>query len=426
MGLAYSSSAYGLTDDPFTIKLIDRVRFSDNAWAMHLREDVILNTHIRGGKSVNRRQFLPGTNTRWIPPSNYSRSQYIITYKSAAKYRSSDKTLYYSGNLGYNMLKLAFQLERSRAPGWLGGVGVTPPITSNWVLANAKNKATTKALNDLGGAKAQLGEALATSRKTADLFVDSVKALLKVYVGVRRGDLRKVLDGIDDLSPAQFKRLVNAGKIPGNVANKWLAFHYGWKPLAQDVYGTWEILKESLAGTPAMLVHGRGAATETASGLVTCPWSIGQPICDVSYDAEWKVRVNLTGRVQEAGIMRAVNQAGLVNPAALAWELVPFSFVVDWFVPVGGVLNALSATSGLTFVGGHRTERWNERYEGTPSGASQLSREIAITQNHKAGFDRIRYSGFPGPAPYIKPFYTGGDRWATIAALLTGFAKNWK
>jgi hypothetical protein len=39
----------------------------------------------------------------------------------------------------------------------------------------------------------------------------------------------------------------------------------------------------------------------------------------------------------------------LSNPAALAWELVPYSFVVDWMIPVGDYLSSLDAVNGLTF-----------------------------------------------------------------------------
>jgi hypothetical protein len=33
---------------------------------------------------------------------------------------------------------------------------------------------------------------------------------------------------------------------------------------------------------------------------------------------------------------------GLYDPAGLAWELLPFSFVADWFVPIGNYLENLN------------------------------------------------------------------------------------
>jgi hypothetical protein len=38
---------------------------------------------------------------------------------------------------------------------------------------------------------------------------------------------------------------------------------------------------------------------------------------------------------------------GLTDPASVAWELIPFSFVADWFVPIGDTLRAIHAARTL-------------------------------------------------------------------------------
>jgi hypothetical protein len=43
---------------------------------------------------------------------------------------------------------------------------------------------------------------------------------------------------------------------------------------------------------------------------------------------------------------------GLLNPAAVAWELLPFSFVVDWFLPVGRYLEGLDVPMRFDHLGG--------------------------------------------------------------------------
>jgi hypothetical protein len=42
----------------------------------------------------------------------------------------------------------------------------------------------------------------------------------------------------------------------------------------------------------------------------------------------------------------AFTSLGLTNPALVAWELVPFSFVVDWALPIGDWLSSLDAMLG--------------------------------------------------------------------------------
>jgi hypothetical protein len=50
------------------------------------------------------------------------------------------------------------------------------------------------------------------------------------------------------------------------------------------------------------------------------------------------------------------NKLGFVNPAVIAWELVPFSFVVDWFVPVGNFLSQWTDFVGLSLQNGYTTK----------------------------------------------------------------------
>lgn len=55
------------------------------------------------------------------------------------------------------------------------------------------------------------------------------------------------------------------------------------------------------------------------------------------------------------GVLQDLNQLGLTNPVEVVWELVPYSFVVDWFLDVGGWVSSLSAAVGVTFVEGSQT-----------------------------------------------------------------------
>lgn len=43
-------------------------------------------------------------------------------------------------------------------------------------------------------------------------------------------------------------------------------------------------------------------------------------------------------------------KVGLTNPLSVAWELIPFSFVVDWFLPIGKYLDALDVPLLYTFT----------------------------------------------------------------------------
>jgi hypothetical protein len=50
-----------------------------------------------------------------------------------------------------------------------------------------------------------------------------------------------------------------------------------------------------------------------------------------------------------------MTQIGFNNPINLLWEIIPYSFVVDWFLPIGQYLEGLTNFQGLTFIDGCET-----------------------------------------------------------------------
>jgi hypothetical protein len=55
-----------------------------------------------------------------------------------------------------------------------------------------------------------------------------------------------------------------------------------------------------------------------------------------------------------------LSQIGVTNPLSLAWELVPYSFVIDWFIPVGdylGSFDALVGVDSLSYYTSYKLER---------------------------------------------------------------------
>lgn len=103
---------------------------------------------------------------------------------------------------------------------------------------------------------------------------------------------------------------------------------------------------------------------------------------------------------------------GLTNPASVAWELVPFSFVVDWFAPVGDWLNALDATLGYSFLSGTRStiRRRTGQYRASPaythswvsSGMRRYWSGDASASLYQVELDRTLYASPPTPALRIK------------------------
>lgn len=213
--------------------------------------------------------------------------------------------------------------------------------------AGMRNEAVTKALLQIADQKVNLGENLATAGQTARLFAGACKNLADFLQHVARDrSVRKYL--------GKSYRDIRREGVPEFVSRKYLEYVYGWKPLMQDVYSLSKELKEKTAspllfsGSARSSRQGQGRpSTQYNNGGNNTSTTLGPPTVQMT------VRCHLWGQIDPnwAGA-RSLNQFGLLNPASLAWELMPWSFVVDWLLPVGSVLQALSAPAGLIFVDG--------------------------------------------------------------------------
>jgi len=200
---------------------------------------------------------------------------------------------------------------------------------------NARYKAYSKFKGAVYGDTSQWGENIGQRAKTVDMIKDPALRMLSAWKALRRGDL------------FAFAKTLNIGHIigksrwskPKDAANLWLLYHFGWDPLVKDIFNAVEILQSAY---PAKLCVGRGGAFtdyKQAGGAGT------------KYDIpEYLVRylIQAYARVDNPNLNRAT-QLGVINPATIAWQLTPFSFVVDWFIPVEQFLESWSDFLGITF-----------------------------------------------------------------------------
>lgn len=149
-------------------------------------------------------------------------------------------------------------------------------------------------------------------------------------------------------------------------SQKWLEFSYGWAPLYNDMYGSLVAADKALAKNPFRLTpvskQAHYSETITSSSLASNgPYPVEvQLIEKVHVKQVMKIACNV--RVNNPALA-TVQSVGLTNPALVAWELVPFSFVIDWFVPIGSWLTAVAPLVGITPQDVFRTAFSEENYE---------------------------------------------------------------
>jgi len=137
------------------------------------------------------------------------------------------------------------------------------------------------------------------------------------------------------------------------LASGWLELQYGWKPLLQDLYGICEFIADAQYAPD----YGKITAKRTLQHVyndVTKTTDYGGTTFTRSGNAKYSVKYTLYYGTSVPTIHN-LSSLGITNPALIAWELTPFSFVVDWFLPIGNWLGSFDATLGLSFTKGCKT-----------------------------------------------------------------------
>jgi hypothetical protein len=347
----------------------------------------------RQNKTKNKVRIVKGI--PWRDPSSYSRC--VAQYSHNSGEWTNSNNYFVQGYKGDN------NTERSFLGGYIGTLGYlldSEGSVDGGLISDYKNRARIECLLKLADNKIQLGQFLAESIKSADMVAGGLKDFAQLLLDVKHGRLNRI--------PQRFK-WPGWNKGSKSLANGWLAWNYGWKPLATDLYASYQISKDGLGKEAKVISAVRNLRnTQSVKGTTTY------------YEVEGEVRLHnrckITAKVSDSFLQKATG-IGVINPLSLGWELVPYSFVVDWVCPIGNYLEALSAHAGLDFIGGFESQvaRSNVRctYQ-TPSGHSGTMSSIDRESLH---FIRNKLSDFPGIVPYVKSPWSKSHVTSAIALL---------
>jgi hypothetical protein len=199
------------------------------------------------------------------------------------------------------------------------------------------NQALVKALAKMSDAKTNLPVMFAEKAKTSDLILGKANQIYRAYRYFRRGNFKAV---------AQTLNITRR-----SVHKTWLEYKYGWMPLLMDVKNSAEFFAQQHFG-------GRQAKFTVSETVVDQPAEVTTKSFDPTYSVgSWfgwtsirgvkTIKIKIECEIDNPHL-NAIQQLGLTNPALVAWELVPFSFVFDWFFSVGDYLQGLTAMQGIS------------------------------------------------------------------------------
>lgn len=292
---------------------------------------------------------------------------------------------------------------------WSYAPQTTPPPPSNSLKAEAE----VKALNKLKNQSIHVGVAVAEGKRTINMVASNILSIVKQVRNFKRNypDLWK------KVKKHQTGRCArqNWHKIP----SKWLEIQYGWRPLLADILGGMEHLEKSFEQGALIRVGAR------ASQPIVMTRNQGARILPNAWQSrvEGELASNVAlWYVLDLPELAEVSSLGLINPLEIVWEMVPYSFVVDWLLPVGGWMSALTGDVGWLFKGGSHTSvyRADERFWRITQAAADFGIVGAnpVLKGHMFSVVRQCYSSSPVPGFYLKNPFSSATRVANAIALL--------
>jgi len=294
---------------------------------------------------------------------------------------------------------------------WIYSPLTTVPLPS----ASQTSEAEVKALEKLKNQSIHLGVAIAEGKRTVNMIAKTATGIARQVTNYRRRNGRDW---------ELVKRYEN-GSCPRSkwnlIPDSWLQLQYGWIPLLQDIVG-------GIAATQTKFEQG---ALVRVRSMVERPWNETRTASLRSGGTSlgWKTRitgkhnvyVNLWYELTNPGLAQ-LSSLGLVNPAEIVWEMVPYSFVVDWFAPIGPWMSSLTGATGYTFKGGSlsRITRGTEAVmEIDHSSPTQLIYGgFPTVHSEYWNFARSCYGSSPVPGIYLKNPFTSVRRGLNALALL--------
>lgn len=222
------------------------------------------------------------------------------------------------------------------------------PLDAAEVLS-LENQLDNKIRSRLKDQSVNLAQMIGERRQTANLLATTAVRLSTAVSALKRGNFSgagRAL-GLSTSAKKNSQYKTRFEKDPSKAtASGWLELQYGWVPLLSDVYGSAELLAQKAMDK----------TFEKVSAAVTVKKKTSSsPVAGVTVVAERTFTIRKYVWFSTSELQHTMAQIGLTNPLHLAWELMPWSFVVDWFIPVGNFLSSLDAASGLTFSSGGRT-----------------------------------------------------------------------
>jgi len=294
------------------------------------------------------------------------------------------------------------------------------------------------------------------------MILERAKKLAATYMACRHGDLSglKILHPNLDVNKRRLPRkhvvwdregspvvrkngkVVNRYSHPqplnlptlDRVDKLWLEYRYGWSPLVKDIVDQLkainaQLLRDDLTQRDYTRVSGKWLGEKSSPSTTGVVKDGGSWTMETAYTHKVEARAYAKYRVSlKSGVLNRLNDFGAFDVPRALWEIVPYSFVVDWFVPIGDWLGAITPRVGVEMLEGGSVVRHSKEQRRTLTGYVSTSSGVGSWPNAPfplGASDFARAWGVTRQPGLSFPFYPpldpnlGLKRLVDAAALLT-------
>ena len=277
-------------------------------------------------------------------------------------------------------------------------------ITEEAPFQAAYNQAYSRFQSKLGESAAW-GENLAQYKQTFETAVDLLELCLR--------PTRKIAKALNGASRRAFKGKSSSGrgwngerlgrfvaKNDLSSSDRWvrplkevnaayLQWVYGLKPLMSDLVSTVAVLDGASSFDYDIRTTGKAEKVYDESGSRYWKKYVFRKYIS-------RAKISATVHLENPNLHKA-QQLGITNPVALAYELIPFSFILDYLVDIGGYLSSFDDLLGLTLKDSYVTQY------STGFGFDHFSDGGEYGDDWTAlWLERTPVRSLPAPKPYLK------------------------
>lgn len=233
----------------------------------------------------------------------------------------------YGTNLSGNRFDLPTNFPRSWAGDWVWRQNTLvdmPVLTEMQTRAQARAYASFE--GEIRGPTSAVGVNIAERSQAVYMIGNRVNQLLSAWRQFRKGNIRNGVSLLG-LQRRGVKNPVGKPTVK-EAANLWLEYWFGWSPLVEDAHNAVGVI------TRTYYTRAEGAGKEVAvysRDLNYGAYNVMQPVGQMTVDTRCKIKSSVI--ISNPSYFLA-SQLGLTSPLTVVWELIPFSFLVDWIANV--------------------------------------------------------------------------------------------